>query len=84
MKDRLTRTRQKLELAVNTLESSSPLAILERGYAVVQDAESGAIIRRASEAAPGKLLQIRPMEGLFTARTETILAEGERDGNKKL
>ncbi|MEW6565325.1 MAG: exodeoxyribonuclease VII large subunit [Spirochaetota bacterium] len=84
MKDRLTRARRKLELAVNTLESSSPLAILERGYAVVQDAESGAIIRRASEAAPGKLLQIRPMEGLFTARTETILAEGERDGNKKL
>lgn len=84
MKDRLTRARRKLELALNTLESSSPLAILERGYAVVQDAESGAIIRRASEAAPGKLLQIRPMEGLFTARTETILAEGERDGNKKL
>lgn len=84
MKDRLTRARRKLELALNTLESSSPLAILERGYAVVQDSESGAIIRRASEAAPGKLLQIRPMEGLFTARTETILAEGERDGNKKL
>lgn len=84
MKDRLTEKRRKLELAVNTLEGSSPLAILERGYSVVQDAATGRIIRRSQDTEPGQLLQIRPMEGLIRARTETILAEGDTDGNKKL
>lgn len=84
MKERLTGARRKLELALNTLESSNPLAILERGYAVVQDAATGKIIRRSRDTEPGQVLQIRPMEGLFTARTETILSEGDTDGNKKL
>jgi len=84
MKDRLSEARRKLELAVNTLEGSSPLAILERGYSVVQDAATGRIIRRSQDTEPGQLLTIRPMEGLITAKTETILAQGDTDGNKKL
>ncbi|WP_304223742.1 exodeoxyribonuclease VII large subunit [Gracilinema caldarium] len=81
MKDRLAETKRRLELATNTLEGASPLAILERGYAVVLDEQSGKIIRRASDLEPGQLLQIRPMEGRFTARTETILEQGESHGN---
>lgn len=84
MKNRITEARRRLELAVNTLEGASPLAILERGYAVVQDADSGRLIRRAAEVEPGQLLRIRPMEGRFTARTETILERGDTDGDKKL
>lgn len=83
MKNRITEARRRLELAVNTLEGASPLAILERGYAVVQDADSGRLIRRAAEVEPGQLLRIRPMEGRFTARTETILERGDTDGDKK-
>ncbi|MCA1950725.1 MAG: exodeoxyribonuclease VII large subunit [Treponema sp.] len=81
MKDRLAEAKRRLELATNTLEGASPLAILERGYAVVMDQQTGKIVRRASDVEPGQLLQIRPMEGRFTARTETILEQGERHGN---
>jgi exodeoxyribonuclease VII large subunit len=84
MKERLTDVRRKLELAVNTLEGASPVAILERGYSVVQDAATGRIIRRSQDTEPGQLLKIRPMEGFITARTETTLIQGETDGNKKL
>lgn len=81
MKDRLAEAKRRLELATNTLEGASPLAILERGYAVVMDQQTGKIVRRASDVEPGQLLQIRPMEGRFTARTETILEQGEIHGN---
>ncbi|AEJ19781.1 exodeoxyribonuclease VII large subunit [Gracilinema caldarium] len=84
MKERLFNVRRKFELAVNTLEGASPLAILERGYSVVQDAATGRIIRSSKDTEPGKFLKIRPMEGIITAKTETILIQEESDGNKKL
>ncbi|HEV7827212.1 MAG TPA: exodeoxyribonuclease VII large subunit [Mycobacteriales bacterium] len=44
------------------VRSLSPLATLERGYAVVQRAD-GAVLRRAADVTPGEELRIRLAEG---------------------
>jgi exodeoxyribonuclease VII large subunit len=73
----LRRVRRSLE---NRLESAgadiaqtrarvralSPLATLQRGYAVVQHA-SGPVVRRAEDVKPGETLRIRLAEGEITA-----------------
>jgi exodeoxyribonuclease VII large subunit len=73
----LRRVRRSLE---NRLESAgadiaqtrarvralSPLATLQRGYAVVQHA-SGPVVRRADDVKPGETLRIRLAEGEITA-----------------
>lgn len=59
--------RQALESAVLQLETLNPLAILKRGFSVVTDAETGAVITDASQADIGKILSVRPFKGLITA-----------------
>jgi exodeoxyribonuclease VII large subunit len=70
--------RRRLEVAVTALESASPLAAMERGFSVVVNTRSGAVLRNSDEARPGDMLEIRPLKGRLQARTETI--EEESDG----
>jgi len=58
--------RQKLALAARLLHSLSYENILERGFALVFDAE-GALIRRAQAVAPGQELRLRFADGALTA-----------------
>jgi exodeoxyribonuclease VII large subunit len=51
------------------LNAVSPLATLERGYAIVS-LEGGAILRDASAAAPGTLIEARVARGRIRARVE--------------
>ena len=53
-----------------TLNSVSPLATLARGFAIVRDAKNGRILRRASEAEPGQLLDVQLAEGRLPVRVE--------------
>ena len=50
------------------VRSLSPLATLERGYAVVQHPDGG-VVRRAADVAPGESLRIRLAEGEIVAET---------------
>jgi exodeoxyribonuclease VII large subunit len=52
----------------------SPLATLERGYAIVRREDSGAIIRSVGQVSPGDALAIRVHDGEFGALT--------RDGSR--
>ena len=52
------------------LHSLSPLAVLERGYALVLDAEGG-LVRSTAQLAPGNLVTTRLSDGAFTSRVET-------------
>jgi exodeoxyribonuclease VII large subunit len=52
------------------LRSLSPLAVLERGYALVLSAD-GALIRSAAQLAPGDQLVTRLADGVFTSRVES-------------
>jgi exodeoxyribonuclease VII large subunit len=62
--------RVRLDALSSQLRALDPLAILNRGYAVLQDAETGALIRSATSAAPGALLRARVADGEFLTRVE--------------
>ena len=64
-----------LAKAVGKLESLSPLAVLQRGYALVFD-ERGALVQRADQVAPGDTIDVRLHEGALRAR---VTAPGKAD-----
>jgi exodeoxyribonuclease VII large subunit len=52
------------------LNSLSPLAVLDRGYALVFD-QKGKLIRSVSRVRPGNLVTTRLSDGTFTSRVES-------------
>jgi exodeoxyribonuclease VII large subunit len=71
--DRLT---QQLSLATRALNSVSPLATLERGYAIVTEQESGKLLTHASSVDAGTRIRARLAEGSLDA-TVTGANEGD-------
>ena len=57
------------ELA-RALNAVSPLATLQRGYAILIDTDSGRVVRSPSQASPGTRLNARVAEGEFIVRVE--------------
>ena len=66
MQNRLGSARQRLELAVNHLEAVNPLAVLARGYGVVQDAE-GRVVSSVAALRVGEPVTIRLSDGRAVA-----------------
>jgi exodeoxyribonuclease VII large subunit len=62
--------RKRHELALAILEAGSPLAVMERGFSVVVNRRTGAIVRSGNDALAGDRLDIRPLHGTITAITE--------------
>ncbi|MBW6390592.1 exodeoxyribonuclease VII large subunit [Billgrantia antri] len=58
----VTRQRERLAGLARQLQAVSPLAVLGRGYAILQDDE-GKVIRRAGDTQPGQALTARLGEG---------------------
>jgi exodeoxyribonuclease VII large subunit len=56
------------------LRSLSPLAVLDRGYALVQNSE-GALVRSVNQVSGGALLTTRVSDGAFTSRVESAGAK---------
>jgi exodeoxyribonuclease VII large subunit len=56
--------------AAGRLETLSPLGVVARGYAIVERAADGAIVRRAGDVAVGDGLRVRLAEGELDARVE--------------
>ena len=71
MSSRLERLRQQFGFSVAALEAMSPLKVLERGYAIAQDA-SGKIVRDASAASVGDALRVRLWKGSLDCRVDDI------------
>jgi exodeoxyribonuclease VII large subunit len=65
----IRRARERLQPLVRTLNAVSPLATLERGYAIVST-EAGEILRDASHAKPGTVIEARLARGRLRARVE--------------
>jgi exodeoxyribonuclease VII large subunit len=63
------RARERLLPLVRTLNAVSPLATLERGYAIVS-IEGGQILRDAAEASAGTLIEARLARGSIRAKIE--------------
>ncbi|WP_288958343.1 exodeoxyribonuclease VII large subunit [uncultured Treponema sp.] len=59
--------RRKIAQCMQILENCNPQTIFDRGYSMVCDAETGRVIRNASDTAFGKKLLIRPSKGSIYA-----------------
>ncbi|MDR2070809.1 MAG: exodeoxyribonuclease VII large subunit [Treponema sp.] len=79
--DRVAELRRRLDLARTSLEAASPVAVLERGFSVVIQENSGAVLRNTADVKPGDPLIIRPLSGIINARAESVLLN---TGEKRL
>jgi exodeoxyribonuclease VII large subunit len=66
----LDETKQRLKLADRALVSLSPLATLQRGYAIVALAENGKLVTDAAAAPPGTLIGVRLARGRLAATVD--------------
>jgi exodeoxyribonuclease VII large subunit len=73
METKLQQARERLALAAASLDALSPLGVLQRGYAIAQDA-SGKLVRDARSVAPGDELSVRLAKGKLGTRIERIEA----------
>lgn len=60
------------------LEALNPLAILQRGYAIVQD-ESGRVVLKAGQVRRGDALDIYLQDGKIAARVDDVAHEARKD-----
>ena len=61
----------RLQLAIRGLNSVSPLATLERGYAIVEDAATGKVLLSTNAVKPGDDIRARLAEGELIAEVKT-------------
>lgn len=72
METRLARLKNRQESLDLHLRQISPLAVLSRGYAIVQQ-ETGQAVRDAAETVPGQDLRVRLHRGGLKVRVENLL-----------
>ena len=67
--------RQLVRSLAATLDSLSPLAILARGYSIVQTVPGGAIVKRARDVSVGDEVRARLAEGQLLCDVREILSD---------
>lgn len=65
------RLQQRLQQCMLTLDAVSPLATLERGYAILTDSQQR-ILRKAGQIGPGERVQARLAQGTIICRVEDV------------
>jgi exodeoxyribonuclease VII large subunit len=71
VRQRLTRVEQRLQLAARALDAVSPLATLDRGFAIVTDAEAH-VVTDAAKVRPGDSITVRVARGRLDATATKI------------
>ncbi|MFQ6021193.1 MAG: exodeoxyribonuclease VII large subunit [Acidiferrobacterales bacterium] len=71
----LERRQQRLRRAAQSLHTLSPLATLDRGYAIIQRAKMANIIRDARDVEPGDVLEARLARGRLECIVDKVLDE---------
>jgi len=69
---KLEQLNQRLLNSSQTLHAVSPLATLNRGYAMVINPSSGEVIRSTEQLKPGDRVQTRLAQGRFTSQIKVI------------
>jgi exodeoxyribonuclease VII large subunit len=72
----LSLERARLATRRAEIAALSPTAISGRGYAVVRNLRTGAVLTRAAVAAPGDLLELQMQDGAITAEVVSTPAAG--------
>ena len=75
---RLEALRQTLGTLARTLDAVSPLATLDRGFALVTRVDDGALLRDASSVNAGDLIDARLAKGTLRARVVENIGEKKR------
>jgi exodeoxyribonuclease VII large subunit len=70
MRRLLAANSRRQEVAVRALQTVSPLATLERGYAIVTRVDDGSLLRGSEQVAPGDRIEARLMRGMVRAIVE--------------
>ena len=70
MQARLTDTKHRLTLLTRTIEGANPQEILNRGYSIVYNRQTGLVLRRAQDAAAARELRIRLADGEIEAAAQ--------------
>ncbi len=65
--DKIREEKHRLELLGNSIQSASPLSILEKGYASVSLSETGRTVRSGHEVNPGERIRIRFYKDMLSA-----------------
>jgi exodeoxyribonuclease VII large subunit len=73
----LTALEQRLALAARTLDAVSPLATLDRGFAVLSRVSDGVLLRDASQAPAGTEIEARLSKGRLLATVNAPLKDDE-------
>ncbi len=73
------RLQNQLNLAERALRSVSPLATLERGYAIVSDSATGKVLTDASAMKPGSGITSRLARGSLIATVDRVNKEASSD-----
>ncbi|HEX7175264.1 MAG TPA: exodeoxyribonuclease VII large subunit, partial [Pyrinomonadaceae bacterium] len=68
---RLEEARSRLAVAAAALDALSPLAVLQRGYALAEG-EGGRLLRAAPSVAVGERVRVRLAEGALRCRVEEV------------
>jgi exodeoxyribonuclease VII large subunit len=63
--------RGRLAATAGKLDALSPLATLDRGYAIVQRSDDGRVVRSCDVAPPGTAVQALLADGVLVCRVET-------------
>jgi exodeoxyribonuclease VII large subunit len=69
---RLTTKQQQLSAATQSLQTISPLATLQRGYAIIQNPQTQQIIRETTDVARGDKIIAKLANGTLDCRVENI------------
>mgnify|MGYP003043075887 CR=1 FL=1 len=81
LRTRIDRLRSRLAVTAGTLDAISPLATLQRGYAIVTDA-SGHVITDASSVGAGMEVRARLAAGRIHARVEKTFSADDTESKQ--
>jgi len=76
MRIRLHHERARFEIAVGKIDALSPLAILQRGFALCRDAK-GALVKKAADVAKGDRVRVTLASGELDCRVESTITNCE-------
>ncbi len=73
LKHRLTLARERLRTLTSKLQTLSPLATLERGYAIARHLGTGKVVRSVAQVVAGDRLEVRVSDGQFESTVDHLV-----------
>jgi exodeoxyribonuclease VII large subunit len=80
-RQRLQAAQTRFSIVAGALNAVSPLATLERGYAIVQTAEKGQVLRDTANIKAGDRIEARLAKGQINATVDSVIASSNNRKN---